>query len=158
MYNKATFFRSMSTLHECAASGTLAYILEQAESLSRECCTRMIPATRRRLALVLNRQGVVLEIDPVTAFRLGYEPHQMVSQNLYALLPEHRRAYRWARHVEVVRSGKPLACRDQGELGHGYDCLCVPVIRDGRVGQVMVFVAEIREFVEVVPGGARQVA
>ena len=155
--NTATFFRSMSLLHERAASGTLAYILEQAQRLE-SCCPRMIPATRRRLVVVLTRQGVVLEIDAAVAFRPGYEPHQMVSQNLYALLPEHRRAYRWARHVEVVRSGKPLACRDQGELGHGYDCLCVPVIRDGRVGQVMVFVAEIREFVEVVPGGARQVA
>jgi len=137
----------------------LDYILEQAQSLSRDsCCPRLIPATRRRLAVVLNRQGVVLEIDVALSFRLGYEPHQVVGQNLYALMPEHRRAYRWTRHVEVVTSGVPLACRDQGEQGHGYDCLWVPIIRDGRVEQVMVFVAEVREFVEVLPDGSRQVA
>ena len=154
--SSAAFFRSVSVLSDSGAIHTLRYILDEATALVGRDTLDRICSTSRRHVLTLNRQAIVLEIDPVVAARLGYTPQQLVGKNLYAMMPPHRRGYRWAKHMTVVTTGKPLVCQDQGEQGHLYDMLLMPVIRNGRVEQVMVFAAERREFVEVLPDGTRR--
>jgi len=154
----AAFFRSLASLYRAGATETLRYCVEATGHLDCSLPERMIPAIKRRLIFILSRQATVIDVDPVIAQRLGCTREELIGQNPYSIMAPQRRAYRWARYMEVVTSGKPLCYTDRGEQGHHYELLLMPVIYDSRVESVLVFAAENehREFTEILPDGTER--
>jgi PAS domain S-box-containing protein len=101
-------------------------------------------------AILVDREGVILEINETAARRLGKTVDAMIGTELVGHFPPDLTAYRKAWGDEVVRTHQPVHFQDE-RVGRIYDTQAYPVFdRQGKVRAVAVYSRDITENVQTV--------
>ncbi len=115
------------------------------ELMIREQKLRALLNAPTESAILIDVDGVILDINRIAAQRLGKSSEELIGIGIYDYLPAEVAEFRKARGEEVISSGKPLRFQDECE-GHYYDNNIYPVFDDkGKVNAVAVFSQDITE-------------
>lgn len=96
-------------------------------------------------AILVEVDGVILDINKIAAQRLGKSSEELIGMKISDYLPAEIAESRKAHGEEVISSGKPLRFQDERE-GRCYDNNIYPVFDDkGKVNAIAVFSQDITE-------------
>lgn len=119
----------------------------QAEHKIRESRARMralLDATRESV-LLLDPDGVILEINAFGAQRFGQSPEALVGRNFFALIPPELAERRRAVVRQVAASGEPTESDDRRGAIHFHNSLYPVKDETGAVESVAVYAKDVTE-------------
>lgn len=96
--------------------------------------------------LLIDTEGLVLNVNPVAAERIGTVPEALIGQNVYAFLPPENRTVRQEYVRRVVASGEPVHFEDRRAERILYSRLFPVKDSRGRVDRVAIFGSDITEY------------
>lgn len=119
--------------------------LAEAHIRDREAKARALINAPTETLLLMDQEGIILDINETGASRLGRNRESLYGLSLYALLPEER-AERFRQDVdEVFASGEARSIHEYGEE-RDLDLRLFPVFDDARrVTRVAVFMADVTD-------------
>lgn len=115
----------------------------------REARARAIINAPTESLLLIDREGVILDLNETAALRFGHPQENLTGRNIFSLLPETvRNEYRHSL-TQVIQQGEPIRHTDEQD-GCYLDRTVYPVFDDtGQVTRVAVFMADITKAKEL---------
>lgn len=111
---------------------------------SRAQMRALLDATRESV-LLLDPEGVILEINAFAAQRFGQSPEALVGRNFFALIPPELAATRRAIIRQVAATGEPTESDDRRGSVHFHNSLYPVKNEAGVVESVAVFAKDVTE-------------
>ncbi|MBL7164423.1 MAG: PAS domain S-box protein [Anaerolineales bacterium] len=96
-------------------------------------------------ALLIDIQGIILNINERAALAVGYSPDEVISKRSYDLLPPSVVKSRKAYARKVVRTGRSIEFEDTLDGKAIYNRLCPVLDQNGQVTRIAVFGQDITE-------------
>jgi len=118
--------------------------MEEALRSSQEAAQAILNATQEAMFLI-DASGTILAINTAAARRLRAGPLQMIGRCIYDFLPADVARTRKAAGEEVIRTGRPIALKDE-RMGRYFDSVVYPVCDEaGQVTRMVVYSHDVTE-------------
>jgi PAS domain S-box-containing protein len=120
--------------------------LEAAEALKNsEQTLRVLLDSTHDLALLVDTDGAVLNVNSKAAEWYGKSPEELIGNNIYPLMPPEMIKARKNKAEEVIRAKQPVRYIEENN-GRYFDCSLYPILNEG--GDVSSFTVFVRDTTE----------